>query len=290
MIIGILAVAGAATCLGIMPSIQKQLLLNGLPMNSLMFFTNLTISVVCLILARIKGRSLRARSAQLLQALIMGVSGMLLTALLLNTSYLYLPVGTAIMLNFLYPSIVCVIMGTVFKEGFTKLQIAAIVVSITGMAFLTGAGGEMPFIGIVLAVVSAFTYGGYMVANEKGPANELPIEVKLFYVSLPGTVLFGILAPATGTLAAPAGGIGGWLLLICGSGLFTVGGYFMMMYGIGRLGASTASFISMLEPVVSVIFGTIWFKDPVTLGIAAGGGLVIASILLITIDGYQKSR
>ena len=38
MIVGILAVAGAATCLGIMPSIQKQLLVDGLPMNSLMFF------------------------------------------------------------------------------------------------------------------------------------------------------------------------------------------------------------------------------------------------------------
>ncbi|MCB7318525.1 DMT family transporter [Lacrimispora sp. 210928-DFI.3.58] len=290
MIVGILAVAGAATCLGIMPSIQKQLLVDGLPMNSLMFFTNLTISAVCMALAKAKGRSLKARPAQLIQALVMGTSGMLLTALLLNNSYLYLPVGTAIMLNFLYPSIVCIIMGTVFKEGFTKLQIAAIVVSITGMAFLTGAGGEMPLIGIVLAVVSAFTYGGYLVANEKGPANELPIETKLFYVSLPGSLLFGILAPVTGTLAAPAGGIGGWLFLICGSGLFTVGGYFMMMYGISRLGASTAAFISMLEPVVSVIFGTIWFKDPVTLGIAAGGGLVITSILLITIDGYQKSR
>ena len=57
MLIGIIAVAGAATLLGIMPSMQKTLLVNGLPMNSLMFFTNLTISLVCLIMARLKGRS-----------------------------------------------------------------------------------------------------------------------------------------------------------------------------------------------------------------------------------------
>ncbi len=84
------------------------------------------------------------------------------------------------MLNFLYPSIVCIVMGIVFKEGFSKYQIAAIVVSVIGMGFLTGAGGNMPMIGIVLAVASAFVYGGYLIANEKGPANELPIEVKLF--------------------------------------------------------------------------------------------------------------
>ena len=143
MLIGIIAVAGAATLLGIMPSMQKTLLVNGLPMNSLMFFTNLTISLVCLIMARLKGRSLKASRIQLIQALIMGASGMMFTALLLNTSYLYLPVGTAIMLNFLYPTVVCIVMGTVFREGFTKLQVAAIVVSITGMAFLTGAGGKM---------------------------------------------------------------------------------------------------------------------------------------------------
>ena len=99
MLIGIIAVAGAATLLGIMPSMQKTLLVNGLPMNSLMFFTNLTISLVCLIMARLKGRSLKASRIQLIQALIMGASGMMFTALLLNTSYLYLPVGTAIMLN-----------------------------------------------------------------------------------------------------------------------------------------------------------------------------------------------
>ena len=95
MLIGIIAVAGAATLLGIMPSMQKTLLVNGLPMNSLMFFTNLTISLVCLIMARLKGRSLKASRIQLIQALIMGASGMMFTALLLNTSYLYLPVGTA---------------------------------------------------------------------------------------------------------------------------------------------------------------------------------------------------
>ena len=290
MLIGIIAVAGAATLLGIMPSMQKTLLVNGLPMNSLMFFTNLTISLVCLIMARLKGRSLKASRIQLIQALIMGASGMMFTALLLNTSYLYLPVGTAIMLNFLYPTVVCIVMGTVFREGFTKLQVAAIVVSITGMAFLTGAGGKMPLIGIVTAIASSLTYGGYLVANEKGPANELPIEAKLFYVSLPGTVIFAVLSAATGTLQAPAGGLSGWALLIGGSGLFTVSGYFLMMYGVSRLGASTAAFVSMPEPIVSVVFGTIWFDDPVTLGIVAGGCLVITSILFITFDGFLKSR
>lgn len=288
MLIGILSVAGAATLMGIMPSLQKQVLVDGLPMNSLMFYTNFIISLVSLAMALLKKRSLRARPGQLLQAVLMGTAGMLVTAVLLNTAYLYLPVGMAIMLNFLYPTVVCLVMGTVFKQGFTKLQVGAIVASIAGMIFLAGKGGDVQLIGIVAALASAFTYGGYLIANEKGPANELPIETKLFYVSLPGTVLFGVLAPLTHTLAAPAAGTG-WLYVL-GSGLFTVGGYFLMMYGISRLGASTSAFVSMLEPIVSVVFGTIWFGDPVTVGVAVGGALVLTSILLIAIDGSRKAK
>ena len=86
--------------------------------------------------------------------------------------------------------------------------------------FPGGEGSDVNTLGIVCALVSAFTYGGYLIANEKGPANDLPIETKLFYVSLPGTVLFGILAPLTGTLAAPAQ-LSGWLYVLA-SGLFTV--------------------------------------------------------------------
>lgn len=288
--IGFCCVAGAATLLGILPTIQKQLMMNGLPLSGLMFYTNLTITVFCLVMALVKKSSLKATGAQVVQALLMGVFGMLLTAVLLNISYMYLPVGTTIMLNFLYPTIVCVIMGTVFKAGFSKLQILAICASVLGMVFLTGGGGELSATGVVLAIASAFTYGIYLVANEKGPVNDLPIEVKLFYVSLPATLVFAVVAPATDALCAPPGGLMGWILAIGGSGMFTVGGYFLMMYGISRMGASTASFVSMLEPVVSVVFGTIWFKDPVTVGIVAGGILIISGILFITIDGYQKAK
>ena len=180
--------------------------------------------------------------------------------------------------------------GNGVQNGFSKLQIAAIIVSIGGMVFLTGAGGNLSVFGMILAILSAFTYGIYLVANEKGPVNDLPIEVKLFYVSLPATVYFAVMAPVTNTLCAPAGGITGWLLLIGGSGMFMVGGYFLMMAGISKMGASNAAFVSMLEPIVSVIFGTLWFKDPVTYGIVIGGTLVISSILLIAVDGYRKEK
>lgn len=286
---GIIAVVASATILGVMPSMQKQLMVDGLPIFSLMFFTNLIISLVTLAVSLGRGRSLKLSRPQLIQVVLMGLTGMVATAMLINTAYLFMPVGTVTMLHFLYPTVVCIVMGTLFKEGFSKLQVAAIVVSIAGMFFLTGKNGSLPVLGIALAAISSLTYGSYLIANEKGPANDLPLEVKLFYVSLPGTLLFAVLAPATGNLAVPSSPVSWFQLIVC-SGLATVGGYFLMMFGIQRLGASTASFLSMLEPVVSVVFGTIWFSDPVTVGVVVGSALILTSVCFITLDSSRKEK
>ncbi|MEL4860392.1 DMT family transporter [Pseudoflavonifractor phocaeensis] len=286
---GILAVVASATILGVMPSMQKQLMVDGLPIFSLMFFTNLIITLVTLAVSLGRGRSLKLSRPQLIQVVLMGLTGMVATAMLINTAYLFMPVGTVTMLHFLYPTVVCIVMGTLFKEGFSKLQVAAIVVSIAGMFFLTGKNGSLPVLGIALAAISSLTYGSYLIANEKGPANDLPLEVKLFYVSLPGTLLFAVLAPATGNLAVPSSPVSWFQLIVC-SGLATVGGYFLMMFGIQKLGASTASFLSMLEPVVSVVFGTIWFADPVTVGVVVGSVLILTSVCFITLDSSRKEK
>lgn len=43
--------------------------------------------------------------------------------------------------------------------------------------FPGGEGSDVNTLGIVCALVSAFTYGGYLIANEKGPANDLLIAI-----------------------------------------------------------------------------------------------------------------
>lgn len=287
--LGIMAVLSAATIMGIMPSMQKQLMLDGLPTNSLLFLTNLVVSISTLLVILFQKQSLKLTKGQAIQVTLMGLGGMGLTAFLVNTAYLHLPVGTVTMLHFVYPTVVCIVMGTLFKAGFSKLQIAAIVVSMAGMVLLAGQGGNLSVFGIALAIASAFSYAFYMIANEKGPANDLPLAVKLFYVSTAGTIFFGIYAGATGTLALPAT-IGGMAQLVICSGLGTTVSFFLMMAGVRRLGASTSSFLSMAEPVVSVIFGTLWFRDPVTAAIVAGSTLVLTSVCFITLDSARKNK
>ncbi|MEG1878246.1 MAG: DMT family transporter [Pseudoflavonifractor sp.] len=289
MLLGVLSVLSAATIMGIVPSLQKQLLMDGLPTPSLLFLTNLVVSLVTLLFILLRHQSLKLTRGQALQVGIMGLAGMGLTAFLINTAYLYLPVGTATMIHFIYPTVVCIVMGTLFRAGFSKLQIAAIAVSLLGMALLAGQGGDLSPLGVFLAVASAFSYGFYMITNEKGPATALPLAVKLFYVATVGTLFFGVYAGATHSLALP-GTAAGMVQLVVFSGLGTAVAFFLMMSGVQKLGASTASFLSMAEPVMSLVFGTLWFHDPVSAGMVAGSLLVLTSVCFITIDGAQKAK
>lgn len=75
MVKGFILVAFAASCLGIMPSFQKQVLMDGLSVNNLMLYSNWVITLVCLGMSLIKKRNLRVSKKQLVQALLMGVVG-----------------------------------------------------------------------------------------------------------------------------------------------------------------------------------------------------------------------
>lgn len=289
MIQGIIAVVLSAVISGIVPVLQKQLVADGLPIFSMMLFNAMTMEISTLLIACLRRHSMRISRQQFTQAMLMGPAGTFVITAMLNYAYRYITVGTATMIHYFYPTVTCVIMGLFFKQKFSKLQVSAIVISLAGMVFLAGKSGSLAPTGILLAFGSAILYGIYLVANEKGPVNELPLEVKIFYTSLPSLLIVSVLAPATGNLALPVG-LKSWSMLLTNSLVGALLVSFLFLYGIKQLGASTASFLSIFCPVVSVVVSTLWFHDPVTVGIVAGSILIVLSGFLITLDKAKRER
>lgn len=289
MIQGVLAAVLSSIISGIVPTFQKQIVSDGLPIFSMMLFNCGTIELCTFLIAKLRGHSLRISRKQLLQALSIGPLGTFLLTALLNYSYQYMSVGTATMIYNFYPTVTCVLMAVVFKQGLSKLKVAAILVSLAGMVFLTGKGGEIAPVGILLALGAALFYSVYLVGNDKGSLNELPLEVKMFYTSLPSLVIVSIMAPATHNLALPATPAAWAQVLFCSIMGALVGG-FLLLVGIQRLGATTASFLTILNPIVSVVVSTIWFHDPVTVNMVLGSILILSSACLITLDSARKGK
>lgn len=289
MIQGIIAIVLSSIISGIVPVFQKTLVSDGLPIFSMMLCNAVTMELSTLLIARLRNHSMRVTRQQFLQAMLMGPAGTFVITAMLNYSYQYISVGTATMLNYFYPTVTCLIMGLVFKQKFTKLSVAAIVISIAGVLFLAGKPGELAIQGVLLAFGSALLYGAYLAANEKGSVNDLPLEVKIFYTSLPSLLIVSVLAPATGNLALPVGAKS-WILLLFNTLLGALLSSFLFLYGIKKLGASTSSFLSMITPVISVIVSAVVFKEALTPAMVAGGVMLLMSGVLITIDKIRRTR
>lgn len=289
MIQGILAVVLSAVISGIVPVLQKQLVAGGLPIFSMMLCNAMTMEISTLIIASFRKHSMKVTRQQFTQAMLMGPAGTFVITAMLNYAYRYITVGTATMIHYFYPTVTCIIMGVFFKKRFSGLQISAIVISLAGMVFLAGKSGTLSPVGILLAFSSAVLYGAYLVANEKGPVNDLPLEVKIFYTSLPSLLIVSVLAPVTGNLKFPTDPVS-WALLMTNTLVGALLCSFLFLYGIKMLGASTASFLSIFCPVVSVVVSTLWFHDPVTVGIVVGSILIVLSGFLITLDQAKRER
>ncbi len=289
MIQGVFAAVLSSIISGIVPTFQKQIVSDGLPIFSMMLFNCGTIELCTFLIAKFRGHSLKVSRKQFLQALSIGPLGTFLLTALLNYSYQYMSVGTATMIYNFYPTVTCILMAVVFKQGLSKLKVGAILVSLAGMVFLTGKGGEIAPVGIILALGAALFYSIYLVGNDKGSLNELPLEVKMFYTSLPSLVIVSIMAPATHNLALPATPAAWAQVLFCSIMGALVGG-FLLLVGIQRLGATTASFLTILNPIVSVVVSTIWFHDAVTVNMVVGSVLILSSACLITLDSARQNK
>ena len=64
----------------------------------------------------------------------------------------------------------------------------------------------------------------------------------------------------------------------------TIGALFLLTYGILTLGASTASVLNMLEPVVSLIAGIIVYHEAVSFKSLLGCLFIVISGIVVVMD------
>ncbi len=287
MLQGILALVGASVLLGVIPSANKYILLSGMSSGSIVFFMQLTIAVSALIIGMITRQSFRVSKKQLVMLLIVGAVGMGGTEFLLNIAYGMIPVGLTTMLHFLYPSIVSIIMVVLFKQKMTKLKLGGILLSVAGMLLIADLSGGIKLAGIAAALCSSLTYTFYMIANEKGNINELPLIIKLFFVSFGSTLAFGIQTAASGTFSLPVGTVV-FVQLFFILGLGSMIAFYLLIAGIKLIGASSASFFNMLEPITSLVVSNLIYHDQPSLFTLLGCSLVLSSVLLAALDGSKK--
>ncbi|WP_417524741.1 DMT family transporter [Marinovum sp.] len=156
-------------------------------------------------------------------------------------------------------------------------------VSILGAALLvlsdaSGAGGSV--LGVTLAALSGAAYAAYSLATSRisQSAPSATVAAATFSVAAFAVLPVFLFVPI-GWLAAPQV----WPALIF-LGVFATGlSYALYTWGLGRVAASTAVTLALIEPLTAWVLATLVVGEPLSAVKLAGAALLIAGLAIVTI-------
>lgn len=207
------------------------------------------------------------------------------TAIELST----IPIATALL--YTGPAFVIILSLIFFKEPFTKIKAATLVITLIGTALVAGA---LPFdidvfqvTAILFGLGSGFGYALYSIfskfALEK--YSSLSITTYTFVLAAIALIFFFPFAEKGHLLLE-----GKVFLLAFGLGIIpTAFAYIVYTYGLNQTAASHASIISTVEPVVATLIGVFVFIEPFSFSQLIGMIFVISAVILIQFDTKKSA-
>ena len=120
----------AAITYGMNPLFTLPLYKAGISADSVLFYRYFIAILILGILMKIKGISFRIEKKQILPLLVLGLL-FSVSSLTLFLSYQYMDAGIASTILFVYPVMVAVIMGVLFKQKITLLTIFCIMMALS---------------------------------------------------------------------------------------------------------------------------------------------------------------
>jgi drug/metabolite transporter (DMT)-like permease len=284
----------AATLFGINGAFSKVALASGLSALRLTEArsSGACIGLVLLALAR-DPRSLRTTRAELPRLALFGVVGVAFVQLFYFLAIHRLPVGIALLIQYLGPVLVAMWARTFGHEHVRRRIWAALALSLTGLALMVQLwnGVTLDGLGVTFALIAAFVYATYLLLAEREVARRDPISL-LAWGFFFATVFWTVTQPwwtfPTGTVAKRVSLEGhlaswhlpAWALVLWVIVLGTIAPFSLIVAALRHISATRVGISAMLEPVVATVVAWIWLREALTPAQLAGAAVVLAGIVL----------
>jgi len=288
--VGIAFLLAAAVLFGFMPIVVKLAFATGMSTFEVFLLRSGIGALALSIIVVLRGKASQLRLTTDQMGPVAFVALMFVGAvLMLYSSYNYISSGAATSLHYLYPVIVMVVMHWIVHEHMGALKWLAVALSVAGV-FLIGnpwaAGFSLP--GVLLAAFSSVFFALYTVAVGSRWFRELDSMVAVFYFCLLAFIVSLFIVPLTGGrlfVGLPVRGVL-WCVVL---GIFcTAVPMVLFMLGTSRVGPSSASVYSTLEPAVALIAGIVLLGEPLTWDTPLGCVLIMSGILLVAFAAYRR--
>ena len=192
------------------------------------------------------------------------------------------------LLLYVYPGFVVLFSWILYRRvpsvrEWVALALASfgVLMALNPIRLLQGAGGEpIDMLGVVLVIGSAICYAIYIISSVRFTRQAGP-WVSLVWILLGAGISFTVMGTLTQTLNFKLG-IDGFIILVLMVILSTILALGAFLAGIQRVGPTTASVLSTLEPVFTVLLATFFLGEFLTKGQAVGGVLVLSAAVLLS--------
>lgn len=276
LVIGYLLVAISAVCFGIMPIFARIAYASGADTLTLLFFRFFAGGVLLSLVAW-KRKALLPPKGYWPIIVLLGVLGYTGTSFCYFTALKYASASVVSLLLYAYPALV-----TLFSVLFTheKLSFAtglSLALALLGCILVIGLGGHAEPKGVILALIAAFAYSLYILISAQVVGKRTAMASSaVIIVSSSLSYLFlmlrsGVHLPQT---------VSGVLATLSLALFSTVVAFWSFFAGMGRIGATNASLVSTLEPLVTVFSAVLFLGELPSFATLGGGALIIIALVL----------
>lgn len=276
-LVGIFYVALSASAFGTMAIFARLAYEAGAnPMTCL--FLRFAIAGLVMASAMFARGSSFPRGRHLLVLILMGAIGYVGQSFCYFTSLTMASAGLVAILLYLYPTFVTILSALILKTQIKSVKILALGLSLVGTFVILGGGGEGRPLGILLALIGPLIYSVYIITGSRvvpgvGAFRASAVIMMSAGAFYSGMILFqGPSFPQTWS---------GWVSVLAIALICTVLAIIAFFEGLKRLDPATASIISTLEPVVTVVLAVFVLGEDITLAKVTGGALILFSLILL---------
>lgn len=293
-LVGYAMVMGAAVLFAFNGTVSKVVLASGISSIELVQVRSTGAFLgFLLVLAVFDRGSLRLTRAELPWLVAYGVLGVALVQWLYFLSIHRLPIGIALLIEYLGPLLVALWARYVFHEIVRRRIWAALVLAIAGLAVIVElwSGIALDGVGVLTSLAAAVALAAYMLLAERGVRTRSPASLSCFgflfaalfwaFVQPVWRFPFGRTGESVSLLGhldtrqAPV-----WLLMLLIVVVGTMVTFFLVASALRHITATRTGIVAMLEPVAATLVAFAWLGESFGAAQLLGGGIVLAGILL----------
>ena len=284
----------AALLFGTNGSVTKVIIDAGVTPAQLTFFRVVTVFAIAGVWLLIGNRAaFRITRRQIVVMALLGVAGVALLQWTYAVAISLLPVGIALLLEYLAVLAVAVIARVFFRERVKARLWLAIGLVLVGLALVAqvGAGGDLPVVGVLFGLAAAATLTLYFLVGERQVTATSPMVVAFWSMGF-AAVFWGCFSAwwefDPGLFAAPVS-LGGtldsvvvplWALLSWNGVLGSFAPFLLSFLALKHLRATAAGIASSAEVLFAFAVAWLWLGEGLGPLQLVGAVLVLVAIVL----------